>query len=75
MSCGVACARVHATPPVLGLQRSQTSASPLCPAARSYTTDSLFVIETTLGIYNHSLYDAITHECALIWQRVLVSAL
>lgn len=31
-------------------------------------------METTNGLYNKSLYDAIVPECALMWQRVQVVA-
>eukprot|EP00195_Chlamydomonas_chlamydogama_P006390 CAMPEP_0202898474 /NCGR_PEP_ID=MMETSP1392-20130828/6989_1 /ASSEMBLY_ACC=CAM_ASM_000868 /TAXON_ID=225041 /ORGANISM="Chlamydomonas chlamydogama, Strain SAG 11-48b" /LENGTH=648 /DNA_ID=CAMNT_0049584415 /DNA_START=109 /DNA_END=2053 /DNA_ORIENTATION=- len=38
-----------------------------------YTTDRFVVMETTNGVYNASLYDLITPQSALMWQRVQVA--
>ncbi|KAG1673709.1 hypothetical protein FOA52_010578 [Chlamydomonas sp. UWO 241] len=40
-----------------------------------YTSDRLVIMETTNGVYEPSLYDAIHTRCALMWQRVQVANL
>ena len=48
-----------------------TNLAPLTPPLR-YTTSRFVIMETTNGVYNRSLYEAITPSSALMWQRVQV---
>ena len=48
-----------------------TNLAPLTPPLR-YTTSRFVIMETTNGVYNRSLYEAITPNSALMWQRAQV---
>ena len=37
-----------------------------------YTTNRFVIMETTNGVYNKTLYDAIKPQSVLMWQRVQV---